>query len=298
MSILCIGEVLWDLPRDQTETLAGAPLNVAVALKRLGASVVLISGVGADARGRRALQQIHALGLTTEFVTVVDNAQTGVAHIQLDALGNASYSIDRGVAFDFLAIDDVQGRQLGSLHPDWLYYGTLSQTSPRNEQLLCQLKERFSGISCLYDLNLRTQHWDYALVQRLAKSATVLKLNQEEAETLFALDSRGPFSLEQFSRTWSDKFNVSIICITLGSQGCALFSQGALELFPGFPTTVVDTVGAGDAFTAAFLHGLQQKWPLKQIATFSNALGSMIASRATAIPEWSVHDIAKHLKTR
>lgn len=298
MSILCIGEILWDQPLDQTETLAGAPLNVAVALRRLGASAVLISAVGADGRGQRALRQIQTLGLSTEFVTVVDNAQTGVAHIQLDTLGNASYSIARGVAFDFLAIDDQQSKQLYSLRPDWLYYGTLAQTSHQNEHLLCTLMERFSGISCFYDLNLRNRHWDYALVQRLARLATVLKLNREEAETLFALDSRGPFSLERFSRTLSDKFNVSIVCITLGSQGCALFSEGELELFPGFPSTVVDTVGAGDAFTAAFMHGLQHKWPLKQIARFANALGSMIASRATAIPEWTLQDITDRLETR
>lgn len=291
MSILCIGEMLLDKPQDQAETLAGAPLNVAVALKRLGTPAILISAVGPDESGRWALQQLRSLGISTEFVRIVEDSRTGLAHVHLDALGNPSYSIARPAAFDFLTFSDEQQAILASQHPDWLYYGTLAQTSHKNEQLLSTMMKCFSGISCFYDLNLRDQQWDFALVQRLAGAANVLKLNHDEAEILSALDSGGTFSLESFCNSWSTKYQVPIICITLGNRGCAIFAEGALELYPGFPTTVVDTVGAGDAFTAAFLHGLRQEWPLKQIARFANALGSVVASRATAIPEWTIHDI-------
>jgi fructokinase len=77
----------------------------------------------------------------------------------------------------------------------------------------------------------------------------------------------------------------------LGSEGCAVFSEDKLITVPGFPVTVVDTVGAGDAFTAGFLHGLIHKWPLTRTAQFANALGSIVAGRATAIPDWTPAEV-------
>lgn len=153
------------------------------------------------------------------------------------------------------------------------------------------LARRFPGISCFYDLNLRDGHWNFPLVQRLARHANVLKLNQAEAQELFALDSAAIFSLDQFCKSWSTRYEIDIICVTLGSQGCAVYSSGELIVSPGFSVTVVDTVGAGDAFTAGFLHGLVHHWPLMQTAKFANALGSIVASRATAIPAWTPEEV-------
>lgn len=290
VSIVCLGEVLWDI-QNQTETIAGAPLNVAVALQRLGNTVALISAVGADESGQRALQELRSLDIATDFVSITPRARTGVARVDLDAAGNPSYAIARPAAFDYLTIDNHNKVELSSLRPDWLYFGTLAQTSLQNEQLLNSLVAQYSGISCFYDLNLRNQQWDIALVKRLARLASVLKLNREEAEMLHALESQGPFLIEEFCSVWADKYEAPVICLTLGRQGCAVSSEGKTELYPGFPTTVVDTVGAGDAFTAAFLHGLCRKWPIDQTARFANALGSIVAGRATAIPDWTMDDL-------
>jgi fructokinase len=295
VSIVCLGEVLWDV-QNQTETIAGAPLNVAVALRRLGNTVALISAVGADESGQRALQRLRSLGIATDFVNISPKAGTGVARVDLDAFGNPSYAITRPAAFDFLTIHNHSNLELSSLQPSWLYFGTLAQTSPQNEQLLSSLIARFPGISCFYDLNLRNKQWDIALVKRLAQNATVLKLNKDEARVLHGEESHRPFLIEEFCSTWADRFQPSTICLTLGSHGCAIFTEGKMERYSGFATDVVDTVGAGDAFSAAFLHGLSRNWPIDQTARFANALGSIVAGRATAIPDWTLDDLVSLIK--
>jgi fructokinase len=295
VSILCIGEILWDQFYDGAAALAGAPLNVAAALKRLGDQTTLISAFGGDEPGKRAVQQLRQLGFSTDFIGIVEAARTGVAEIHLDARGNPSYSIARPAAFDYLSLGHQALERLVRLAPEWLYFGTLAQTSPQNEALLHTLKNCFPSISCFYDLNLRLDHWDWPLVERLTELATILKLNRDEAEMLFSMHSSESFSLERFCREWSHRYQVSTICITLGGDGCAVFTEGRLQTYPGFPATVVDTVGAGDAFAAGFLHGLQCGWTVDLTARFSNALGAIVASRATAIPEWSIEDVQKLL---
>lgn len=291
MSIICIGEILWDIFENHTETLAGAPFNVAAALSRLENNVALISALGQDEHGIRALHRIQSIGLHAQFVKVLNGLPTGTANIRIDAQDNPSYSIPRPAAFDAMAINEDDYQAISNLRPDWLYFGTLTQTSDQNQDLISTLTHRFPDTACFYDLNLRTGHWSFPLVQKLARQATVLKLNRAEAQELFAFESTTPFSLDEFCTSWSSRYELNIVCITLGGGGCAVFSDGRMTNVPGFPVTVADTVGAGDAFTAGFLHGLIHHWPLTQTARFANALGSIVASRATAIPAWTLADV-------
>ena len=291
LQIISIGEILWDVfPKG--ETLVGAPLNFSATAQRLGNSVALLTAVGADVRGMQAIERMHDLGLSTDLVQIVPNAATGTAIVSVDESGNANYAIQRPAAFDCLISDDVLFLRIESLHPDWIYFGTLAQTHPPNELLLYRLVQRLPGIQYFYDMNLRAGHWNPALIQRLSGLATVLKLNESEAETLFQLTcSSEKFSLERFCRHWSSAYGSKIICITLGSKGCAIFSNNTIKLFAGFTVDVVDTVGAGDTFAAAFLHGLHQDWSTERTALFANALGSLVASRAGATPQWTIDEV-------
>jgi fructokinase len=290
VQIVSTGEVLWDVFGGQ-EFLGGAPLNFSAAARKLGDSVALVTAVGADARGARALEQINALGLTTEFVQTVPGRATGTAIVVTDSEGNASYVIDRPAAFDSLRVENSLLARVADLEPEWIYFGTLAQTMENNELILNRIVERAPGSKCFYDLNLRTGHWNLPLVQRLSGLADVLKLNDSEAEALAGVTSGpGESCLEDFCRHWSSTYGIETICVTLGSKGCAIFQDHAFSLFGGFAVKVVDTVGAGDAFAAAFLHGLSLRWPVARIAAFANSLGALIASRAGATPAWTVED--------
>jgi fructokinase len=140
-------------------------------------------------------------------------------------------------------------------------------------------------------MNLREGHWNLALVERLSAMASILKLNDDEAKLLFGLTCAGEeFTLEGFCKVWSAQYQVDTICVTLGSEGCAIFHENELQRFAGYAVKVADTVGAGDAFAAAFLHGFALGWPVARIASFANALGALVASRAGATPPWTVEE--------
>ena len=288
--ILSIGEILWDVFA-QAEHLGGAPLNFSAAAQRLGNPVVFLTAVGDDPRGRRAIDSMKALGLSTEFVQAIRERHTGTAQVSTDHAGNASYFIQRPAAFDSLVFDDQCLARIESLRPRWIYFGTLALTNQSTEEILRHTLDRLPDVDCFYDINLREGHWNLALVKRLSSLASIIKLNETEAETLFRLTCpQAEFSVEQFCRHWSSAYNVESICVTLGGQGCAIFKDNVLLHFGGFAVKVVDTVGAGDAFAAAFLYGYELAWPLERIAAFANALGALVAGRAGATPLWTVDE--------
>ena len=290
LQILTIGEILWDV-FDHAEFLGGAPLNFSVAAQRLGNNVALVTAVGDDPRGRRAVESMSALGLSTHFVQVLPGQETATAQVTTDHNGNASFFIKRPAAFDEFLLDDERVLAIQNLHPEWVYFGTLAQSYPPAEIKLERILRCLPGVKCFYDVNLRDGHWNLPLVQRLSGLASILKLNETEAETLFQLTRPSwKFSLEDFCRHWSSTYGIEIICVTLGSEGCAIFSEDALQRFVGFSVTVADTVGAGDAFAAAFLHGHDAEWPIARIAAFANSLGALVASREGATPAWTIDE--------
>ena len=290
MRVISLGEVLWDV-FEEREFLGGAPLNFSANTQRLGNSVLLLTAVGDDARGSRAVAQMSALGLPTDFIQVVTESPTGTAVVVTDHTGSASYVIERPAAFDLVRVDQTILSRLQQFDPQRIYFGTLTQTHSRSLNALTEIIRRSPNATRFYDMNLRTGHWNFALVEDLSRMATVLKLNDAEAELLFhhVLGDK-PFSIEEFCRYWSSKYGMKTICITLGGEGCAVFIDGTLRIFPGYAVKVVDTVGAGDAFAAAFLHGLHQGWPVERIAPFANALGALVASRAGATPAWTLDE--------
>jgi fructokinase len=287
VKIISMGEVLWDIFDDQ-ELLGGAPLNISASLQRLGHSVSLVTGVGTDARGERTLERMAKLCLSTEFVRRAPDRETGTARVTLNGLGQATFVIPRPAAFDSLQGDAALLSRLQALGSEWLYFGTLAQTDALNCELVEQMFEQLSGIRGFYDMNLREGHWNLPLVQRLSSLANVVKLNEDEAEILSRLIApQQRFLLEHFCREWSARHSIEVICVTLGGAGCAVFAEDTLQVFPGYKVQVVDTVGAGDAFAAGYLHALAQPWPMETKAAFANALGALVASRAGATPQWS-----------
>lgn len=290
MHILSFGEVLWDLI-DGEEHLGGAPLNFAVSSARLGSRADLVSAVGDDRLGRQALSRMRVLGLSIDAVEVVATAATGVALVDHAAPGSARFSIPRPAAFDQLRLAPAQLTALCATAPDWIYYGTLAQTTSENLMQLKVCLELTPRAQRFYDINLRTGHWNYPLVVQLSQLATVLKMNDEEAECLHQVAGFDElFTLETFCRRWAAAHRIAMICVTRGAQGCAIWSEGNLRTYPGFSIQVADTVGAGDAFAAAFLHGLHEGWPLARVAAFANAAGALVASRNGATPDWQAEE--------
>ncbi|HEV2324863.1 MAG TPA: PfkB family carbohydrate kinase [Terracidiphilus sp.] len=298
MRILSVGEILWDVFGDR-EFIGGAPLNFSSSARRLGNSVALLSAVGADQRGTLALEAIRNQSLSTDLIQTSLRFETGTAIVAADAAGNASFAINRPAAFDGVEIDDFVSFKIRQARPDWIYFGTLAQSLTAGEQRLTRILADNHAAKRFYDINLREGHWDLSLVKRLSALATIIKMNDSEAEKLSVLaHGPSPFSVESFCAFWSANYGGETICVTLGAKGCLVWQEGIARFFEGFSVRVVDTVGAGDVFAAGFLHGLESGWSLQRTASFANALGAIVASRAGAIPNWKPEECLELMASR
>ena len=300
MRIVSVGEILWDVI-GENEYLGGAPLNFAAHAQKLGHEVYPLSAVGADKRGHKTIEMLKKRGMSTEFIQVLHDKLTGTAEVELDLEGKPTFRIVRPVAYDFVDLTDHELQQIAKLHPDWIYLGTLYHMSTHSLASTKKLLKAVPKARRFYDINLREGHWSLATVEQLSSLATVIKLSDFEAESLDATvdASEGPSdSIENFCRRWADRFDCESMCITFGERGCAIFKDGQFTKTPGYHITVADTVGAGDAFSAALVHGLSRGWDAKHIACCANAVGALVASRSGAIPDWTIAEAHALMKAQ
>jgi fructokinase len=295
MKIVSVGEILWDL-LDGGEYLGGAPLNFALHGAQLGHEVLMVSAVGNDPRGSRALAEISARGLRTDFISRSSDYPTGTVSVSVSNNGLPTYVIHRPAAYDSPALSAAALTSLVSPPPDWIYHGTLQQLSPAAHQLLETISSTAPRARRCFDVNLRRESYTPALIQTLLSRADLLKLNEDEVGEIAALlpgqESDVPGNLEQFCRAAIRLFNLEGVCVTRGAKGCALLLGGEY-VTAGTPKIVVaDTIGAGDAFCAALLHGIGVGWPAAEIAHFACRVGALVASRAGGSPEWHASELA------
>ncbi len=287
MNVISIGEVLWDIV-GQEEHLGGATFNFSAHLSRLGHRVSFISAVGADELGQKVIDSMSRLGLATDYLGTVKDHPTGTASVALASDGQPKFVLHRPAAYDFPQLTATQSDQLFSRPVDWIYFGTLHQIYPQARQLTADLLNRASPARSFYDVNLRVDGYTPALIKQLMSRATIVKLNHEEVDAIAQIFDSQHGSLEEFCRHYSELYKWAGVCVTRGSLGCAVLMDGQFIEASGYPVQVLDTVGAGDAFAAAFLHGLGKGWPTPAIADFANRVGALVASRRGAIPDWTI----------
>ncbi len=286
---ISIGEVLWDVVGQQ-EFLGGAPCNFAANLRMLGHNVLFISAVGEDQRGDEVLRQMSARGLAIDYVRRVHEYPTGMVSVTLDSQAQPSFVIHRPAAYDFPQLTDRQLAGLVSYSPNWIYFGTLVQMSAQARQVTRRLLEAAPGARRFYDVNLRTDCYEPDLIRDLLMRATVVKLNDQEVREISRMVGQRCGSLEEFCRCYTQRFGWQAVCVTCGANGCVLLVGDAYVEAQGYSVQVRDTVGAGDAFAAAFVHGLSSGWQPLQIADFANRVGALVASRRGAVPAWTLEE--------
>jgi fructokinase len=288
--VAAIGEILWD-QFDNSKTLGGAPLNFAAHTARLGSQVLLVSAVGDDELGHRALAAIRNSGVDTRFIQQAPTFPTGTARVQLGPNGQTSFRIERPAAYDAVSLSAADCREIAAWSPGWLYFGTLFAHDVRSRLTLQALASGLPGASKFYDVNLRPGCYSPELVLELLALADVVKMNETEIVSVAALAGLPENRLEDFCAAGSARFGWDAIAVTLGECGCSVWRRGEYVEAPGCRVQVADTVGAGDAFAAAMLYGLCRGWNAPAIAHFANQLGALVASRPGGTPEWNLDEL-------
>ncbi|MGI9471314.1 MAG: carbohydrate kinase family protein [Rubripirellula sp.] len=283
-TIVGLGETLWDVFPDGPR-FGGAPANFACSaagLAGVDARVSMVSGVGKDELGRQALSSFSEHGVETSAVLQLP-FPTGQVLVQLEAQGQATYEFVSGTAWDHLSWTTSMQHLAASA--DAVCFGTLGQRSePSREVIQRFLKEASSDCLRVFDVNLRPPYWcERSLLQSLPL-ANVLKCNEEELPVLSSLlDIRG----DDISRLQqlAERYAYQMVVLTRGGRWSLLLDQrGESSEQLAFDTAVVDTVGAGDSFTAAVVLGMLRKMPLPQIHTWANRVSAFVCSRSGATP--------------
>ncbi len=287
-SILVLGEVLWDM-FEHFSALGGAPLNFAAHARRLGHNPLLISAVGADSLGNTAREEIAGLGLDTSFLQTTSRFPTGRARVELGPGDRTRFVIERPAAYDGICLRDEQIAQITQRAPAFFYYGTLFSSTPQGRAVVKRLLDALPAATRFYDLNLRPGNYSVQLVIELLELADVVKLNEEELCKVHKFTGL-PSEIEAFCREASKRYGWKAVCVTLGARGCAMLCGEEYIGAAGHTINVADPVGAGDAFAAAFLHGLISDWPMAKIAAFANRVGALVASRHGAILDWTLKE--------
>ena len=278
---LVVGEVLWDVFPDATR-LGGAALNFAAHLVRLGHVPRLVSAVGRDTYGETAAADIRSLGLDTTFLQSSDRFPTGTASVRFPSGDSPSFVIERPAAYDAVEISDAFLSQIVEWNPSWCYYGTLFASRAHGRDVLRQVLGAVPDVRRVYDVNLRPGFESRVMVCDLLR-CDVVKVNERE-HVMLSDWLELPADLEGFCRAGAARFGWQAVCVTRGARGCAMLVGDDYTEQDGVAVEVADTVGAGDAFAAAFVHGLIARWPARQVAELANRTGAAVPGIHGAIP--------------
>ncbi|WP_034641181.1 PfkB family carbohydrate kinase [Desulfovibrio inopinatus] len=278
--LIGLGEVLWDVLADHEE-IGGAPINFAYHANALGAKGIPVSTIGNDARGRRALDELQKRHLATAAIAVDPDHPTGYVPATVDEHGVATYVFPDDVAWDHLRLND-QALTIAE-QADVVCFGILAQRSAASRQAIHQFLDIAHHATVFFDINLRQHFYTQEHIETSLKRAHVLKLNDAEFPVLRAMFDL-PENEHEGLTNLVKRFDLKLAALTRGAHGSLLVAPSDSNEHPGVATDVVDTIGAGDSFTASLALGLLLGHDLATINDHANRLAAFVCRSHGAMP--------------
>ncbi len=273
--------MLWDLLPSGSQ-LGGAPANFAYHAHALGANARVVTRVGNDGFGGAIRQRFEEQGIAVSTVQVDDSAPTGTVSVTLSEKGIPNYIIHENVAWDRLAVTPSALKAIREA--DAICFGSLAQRGEISRNAIQRLIAAAPASSLrVFDINLRQNFFSHEIIEESLRLANVLKLNDGELPFLAKMfELKG--SIRQQIEQVAQKFGMHLIALTRGPAGSLLFQTGRWSDCPSIPIEITDTVGAGDAFTAALVMGMLRKMDLDEINNLADEVARFVCSHAGATP--------------
>lgn len=283
MKIVTYGEMLWDVYPDK-KCIGGAPLNFSAHLSRHGENVSLMSAVGDDELGRELSEQIDAWGINQQYIAVLDNKETGKCLVTLDKNSVPMYNLLDDVAWDYIENESIFNEKT-----DVLYLGTLALRSESNYAFIKRLLSCADIGEVFVDVNIRKPFYTEDRIRLLAENATILKISDEELPVICDALSLDESDYKKVAQSLGGRYkNLKLILITLGDKGAYLYDNVNNADYDccGEKVDVVSTVGAGDSFSAAFLHKYLRGEKLSECLKYAVHISAYVCSFYEAVPEY------------
>jgi fructokinase len=282
LTIVGLGELLWDVFPSGRQ-LGGAPANFAYCSHLLGDSGTVVSRVGADELGNDIRESLASFGLSDDFVQSDEEHPTGTVKVKLDKAGQPDFTITYPSAWDFLEWNPALEHLAKSA--DAVAYGSLAQRSPQSRRTIGKFLDTVrKDAARVFDVNLRQSFYSAEVLRGSFSRATIVKLNQDEVPKVAELLGFPGDTPRSFCQGALREFKLPLICVTRGELGSLLVSGSEEHEHQGYRVRVRDTVGSGDAFTAALVNRYLHGGSLADANDFANRMGAWLASNSGAMP--------------
>lgn len=279
--VIGFGEVLWDILPEQKH-LGGAPANVAFHCQQFGVSSCIVSAIGNDALGSELLNTLEQKNVN--FDLQKSDLPTGSVLVDMKN-GIPSYTIVEPVAWDDIKISDSILAEVKNTNA--ICFGSLAQRNETTRSTLYDMLNHSSPTTIkVFDMNIRKPFINKEWLERSLQFATTLKINDEELELMVDMFDLSRDTEEAILRLMMQTFNLQYLAFTKGAEGSYLLHKNEMSFLPRMEVEAIDTIGAGDSFTAALTTGILQNLPLKEIHSQCNKLAAYVCTQEGAMPEW------------
>lgn len=285
MKLIAFGEIIWDR-YESGDVIGGAPFNFCGHAAHFGDEAYILSAVGKDSLGDRAIDAAKRFCIRTDLVQRNDNA-TGACIVTLDANKVPNYNVLTDTAYDRIVADDEVLEQIRVLSADVFYFGTLIQRDPISRGALQKILSACSFREIFCDVNIRKNCFDKESLELCFTHATIVKVSDEEAHYLFDLGLVSGDERELPALLCKKYPNLKVVIFTLGAKGSLVYDAASGETIPSpkpSDVKVVSTVGAGDSFGACFLHYYMAGASYEKCLREATATSDFVVAHKDAIP--------------
>lgn len=276
-----IGEVLWDvLP--EGKKLGGAPANFAYHVSQFGFESRIVSAIGPDMLGEELLSGLGDKGLDCMIEAVP--YPTGTVQVELDGNGIPRYDIRQDVAWDNIPF--TPGLEALAKTTGAVCFGSLAQRSPVSMDTINRFIDSMpEGSLRIFDINLRQNFYTKDIVCNSMRKCNILKINDEELETVSRMFELPDGTQQSRAKALLSMFGLKVLILTCGATGSHVFTADEYSYLETPEVNVVDTVGAGDSFTAAFVSGLLKGLDIRQAHRLAVETSAFVCTQKGAMPE-------------
>jgi len=289
-TVVCYGEVLWDIFPTQTKP-GGAPMNVAYHLRKFGIDSRMISRVGNDEAGKELLKLLTKWDIPTENCQIDKTYETGKVLATVLPGNEMSYCIQSPVAWDYIT-PEVDFNSLVS-QADAFVFGSLVTRNETSRETLYQLIEK--ATYNVFDINLRQPFYSVEIIEYLLGKCNLLKLNETEVELISSWFIQEPLDETASVRHIQQRFHIDEVIVTKGADGASYYTKDEVYSFPAFKVKVKDTCGSGDSFLAAFLAKKFENETPKTRMIYATGLGAFVASHEGACPAYDLTKLESYI---
>lgn len=280
---IAFGEILWDILPDK-KCLGGAPFNVSVHLNRLGFETKIVSALGKDKLGQEALDFISKEKCSIDCIETIRDIPTGFTNVNVQK-GIPSYEFNEPCAWDMISLSENKKIELSQENFNVFIFGSLAQRHEISRKTLYSLLSDIHADTVFFDVNLRKNFFSRKIIEESLSFADIVKMNDEEIPVISKLLGYKK-SDDDFIFKFIDDFRLKGLIATLGKKGSAAYFNNQKIICPCGDVKVVDTVGAGDSFSAAFLSAYVKGKNIEESLISGSKLADFVVSKAGALPEY------------